>query len=84
MPPVNVPFGAGDKIGKAAPTARSGSGSGPLTGPMADDTPSGGESMHDPMPPPHFSNASDAKAMIAAKLQQARNAAAQSDDKNGM
>jgi len=38
--------------------------------------------MHDPMPPPHFSKQSDAKAMIAAKLQQARNAAAE-DQANG-
>lgn len=82
--PVNVPFGAGDKIGKAAPTARSGSSAGPLTGPVEDDTPSSGESMHDLMPPPHFSKASDAKAMIAAKLQQARNAAADDSDKDGM
>lgn len=73
--PTNVPFGAGDKIGKAAPQARSGSSAGPLTGPCEDDVPSSAENMHDLMPPPHFSKASDAKAMIAAKLQQAQNAA---------
>jgi hypothetical protein len=55
-----------------------------LTGPVEDDTPSGGETMHDLMPPPHFSKASDAKAMIAAKLQQARNAAADESDKDGV
>ena len=76
---VNVPISG--KIGKAAPTARSGSSSGPLTGPPSDSVASG-ESMHDPMPPPHFSKQSDAKAMIAAKLQQARNAAAE-DQANG-
>jgi hypothetical protein len=50
--PANVPISG--KIGKAAPTAKSGSSSGPETGPLADDRASG-ESMHDPMPPPHFS-----------------------------
>jgi hypothetical protein len=74
----NVPIEG--KIGKAAPTARSGSGSGPLTGPMEDDAPpAGSESMHDLMPPPHFDSASSTKAMLAARLAQrdAKDAAAE-------
>jgi hypothetical protein len=67
------------KIGKAAPTAKSGSSSGPDTGPCDDDRAGSGESMYDLMPPPHFSKPGDAKAMIAAKLQEARNAAAESE-----
>jgi hypothetical protein len=78
--PINVPITG--KIGKAAPTAKSGSPSGPLTGPPEDVRASESESMHDLMPPPHFSKASDAKAMIAAKLQQARAAAEEAQDKS--
>jgi hypothetical protein len=50
--PANVPITG--KIGVAAPDAHSGSSSGPLCGPP-DDAKASGESMHDPMPPPHFS-----------------------------
>lgn len=74
----NVPIEG--KIGKAAPQAHSGSGSGPLTGPPSDKV-APGESMHDLMPPPHFDSQSSTKAMLAARLAQrdAQNAA----DENG-
>jgi hypothetical protein len=61
----NVPISG--KIGKAAPTARSGSGSGPLTGPVEDDRASDSESMHDPLPPPHYSKPNIANLKQAAK-----------------
>lgn len=67
--PVNVSVDG--KIGKAAPTAKSGSGSGPETGPCEDDRGSSG-SMHDLMPSPHMGDAGHAPAMDAAKEAQAR------------